>query len=167
MKGNEHKRTDGKKRIEDRLASFADVLVDVAKDIKESRARAAEWKRNWAEEERRKQEAARLWPKRKSGSSCLNVWCHLGSLPVQFGGLSTPFEKRQLDGEDLSNQEAHSNSGFSGPSDMQPRLIRSLPSLCFTFRKISGNVGPLAGFPGLLETPYDFLQHGTGELAGS
>lgn len=59
-KSNEHKWTDGKKCIEDRLTSFAEVLVDVAKDIKESRARAEEWKRNWAEEQRLRQEAARL-----------------------------------------------------------------------------------------------------------
>ncbi len=59
-KSNEHKWTDGKKRIEDRLTSFAEVLVDVAKDIKESRVRAEEWKRNWAEEQRLRQEAARL-----------------------------------------------------------------------------------------------------------
>lgn len=59
-KSNEHKWTDGKKRIEDRLTSIAEVLVDVAKDIKESRARAEEWKRNWAEEQRLRQEAARL-----------------------------------------------------------------------------------------------------------
>jgi hypothetical protein len=36
-KSNQHKWTDGKKRIEDRLTSFAEVLVDVAKDVKESR----------------------------------------------------------------------------------------------------------------------------------
>lgn len=59
-KRNEHKWTDGKKRIEHRLTSFADVLVDVAKDIKESRARAEEWHRSWVEEDRRRQEAARL-----------------------------------------------------------------------------------------------------------
>jgi hypothetical protein len=59
-KRNEHKWTDGKKRIEDRLSSLAEVMMDVAKDIKERRARAEEWHRNWVEEVRRRQEAARL-----------------------------------------------------------------------------------------------------------
>jgi hypothetical protein len=48
-----------KKRIEDRLTSFADVLVEIAKEIKECRARAEEWKRQSTEEERRRHEAAR------------------------------------------------------------------------------------------------------------
>jgi hypothetical protein len=42
------------------LTSFPELLVDVANDIAESRTRADEWKRNWAEEQKRRQEAARL-----------------------------------------------------------------------------------------------------------
>jgi hypothetical protein len=54
-----------KKLIEDRLDSFADVLVKVAKGIKEALARAEEWERTWAEEERRRQEATRAQAEQK------------------------------------------------------------------------------------------------------
>jgi hypothetical protein len=47
-----------KKRIEARLNSFAEVLAEVAKEIKERRAKAQEWERNWAEEQRRRYENA-------------------------------------------------------------------------------------------------------------
>ncbi|MEI7685087.1 MAG: SEC-C domain-containing protein [Planctomycetota bacterium] len=58
---NELKWTDSeKKRIEDRLTSFGDVLSDVAKHIKESRARAEEWEREREEERRIEREARRV-----------------------------------------------------------------------------------------------------------
>jgi hypothetical protein len=42
-----------KKRIEDRLASFGDVLADVIREIKQALARAEKRQRCWAEEDAR------------------------------------------------------------------------------------------------------------------
>src|SRR5207302_487051 len=49
-----------KKRIEDRLDSFSDVLGEVAKDLKRRRALSEERERTMKGEDRRRQDAARL-----------------------------------------------------------------------------------------------------------
>ncbi len=58
---NQVKWTDGeKKTVEDRLGAIVEVLIDVAKDLKEGRERAKEWQRKWDEERRQEKEARRL-----------------------------------------------------------------------------------------------------------
>jgi hypothetical protein len=58
---NEVTWTDGeKKRIEDRLDSISEVLLDVAKELKERRIRREEWRRKQEDERRKEKEARRL-----------------------------------------------------------------------------------------------------------